>query len=165
VESRRFRSPMCAQRLQEPSLQASGKSGVLGSQFPFRRPATRLSPTRPDPRPGPDPSTGEKCRLKLVRFTGTDCDRKRGPDPKNSKPPGGVCAPAQTCRTGLFRSASLMTLRDEPCCPVLLCARGPNGEKKSQKKQNICRRWLSQMLWNRGGSWRHEADKRFENRR
>jgi len=29
VESRRFRSPMCAQRLQEPSLQASGKSGVL----------------------------------------------------------------------------------------------------------------------------------------
>ena len=29
MESRRFRSPMCAQRLQEPSLQASGKSGVL----------------------------------------------------------------------------------------------------------------------------------------
>ena len=31
MESRRFRSPMCAQRLQEPSLQASRKSGVLGA--------------------------------------------------------------------------------------------------------------------------------------
>jgi len=32
VESRRFRSPMCTQQLQEPSLQASGKSGVLDSR-------------------------------------------------------------------------------------------------------------------------------------